>query len=93
MSNDKKTIVCRCEDISMEEIRELIKKGYKSVDEIKRISRCGMGPCQSRTCRDTVLREIAKAEGKDISELKVSTFRPPVKPIKLGLIDRGEKDD
>ena len=25
-------------------------KGYQTVDEIKRISRCGMGPCQGRTC-------------------------------------------
>jgi NAD(P)H-nitrite reductase large subunit len=89
--NDKKTIVCRCEDLTLEDIQELIKKGYKSVDEIKRISRCGMGPCQGRTCRDIVLREIARAEGKDVSELKMSTFRPPVKPIKLGLIERGEE--
>ncbi|MBA1333938.1 MAG: hypothetical protein HPY66_0331 [Firmicutes bacterium] len=89
--SQNKTIVCRCEDLTLEDIRELIKKGYKSVDEIKRISRCGMGPCQGRTCRDIVLSELAKAEGKDISELKMSTFRPPVKPVKLGLIERGEE--
>ncbi len=93
MSNDKKTIVCRCEDLFLEDIRELIEKGYSSVDEIKRVSRCGMGPCQGRTCRDIVLRELARAKGKDISELKMPTFRQPTKPIKLGLIDRGEKND
>lgn len=91
--SDKKTIVCRCEDISLEEIRELIGKGFKSFDEIKRICRCGMGPCQGRTCRDIVLREIAIAEGKRIEDLKMPTFRPPTKPVKLGLIARGEEHD
>ena len=91
--NDKKTIVCRCEDITLEKIRELIENGYKSVDEIKRISRCGMGPCQGKTCRDIVLSEIARAEGKDISELRMPTFRQPAKPVKLGLIAGGEEND
>lgn len=89
--SENKTVVCRCEDLTLEDIRELIKKGYKSVDEIKRVSRCGMGPCQGRTCRDIVLNELAKAEGKNVSELKMSTFRPPVKPVKLGLIEGGEE--
>jgi len=80
------TIVCRCEDITLKEIRDLIKTGFKTVDEIKRISRCGMGPCQGRTCRQIVMGEIAKATGKDIRDVKLSTFRPPTKNIKIGIL-------
>lgn len=80
------TIVCRCEDITLKEIRDLIKEGFKTVDEIKRISRCGMGPCQGRTCRQIVMGEIAKATGKDIRDVKPSTFRPPTKNIKIGIL-------
>lgn len=88
MSNKdhENTIVCRCEDITLKEIRDLIKEGFKTVDEIKRISRCGMGPCQGRTCRQIVMGEIAKATGKDIRDVKLSTFRPPTKNIKIGIL-------
>ncbi|HHY04456.1 MAG TPA: (2Fe-2S)-binding protein, partial [Thermoanaerobacterales bacterium] len=54
-----KTIICRCEDISLEEIQEVIGKGYTDMDEIKRITRCGMGQCQGRTCRSLLLAELA----------------------------------
>ncbi|MCL4515802.1 MAG: (2Fe-2S)-binding protein, partial [Firmicutes bacterium] len=36
---EDKTIICRCEDVSLEEIRELIREGFTTLDEIKRISR------------------------------------------------------
>jgi len=87
------TIVCRCEEITLGEIRELIRKGYQSVDEIKRISRAGMGPCQGRTCRQLIMQELASATGKKISELNISTFRPPAKPIKLGAFSGGEDNE
>ena len=83
---EAKTIICRCEDVTLEEIRELIKKGATTPDEIKRLSRCGMGPCQGSTCRSLVLREVAMATGKSIDEIPMTTFRPPSRPIKLGTI-------
>lgn len=85
-----KTIICRCEDITLEEIRELIRKGAATPDEIKRLSRCGMGPCQGSTCRPLVLREVATATGKSVDEIPMTTFRPPSRPIKLGTIARAE---
>ncbi|KAB3526757.1 (2Fe-2S)-binding protein [Alkaliphilus serpentinus] len=80
------TIICRCSDLTQGDIRELIAKGYRTFDELKRISRIGMGPCQGRTCMQLVLRELSIATGKPISELAPGTFRPPVKSIKLGEI-------
>jgi len=83
---EDKTIICRCSDVTLGEIRELIKKGYTTFDEIKRVSRVGMGPCQGRTCMQLVLREISNMTGKPISEIMPGTYRPPVKAIKLGAI-------
>jgi len=93
MSNkdDENTIVCRCEDVTLKEVKDLIKQGFKTVDEIKRISRSGMGPCQGRTCRQIIMREIAKATGKNIRDVKISTFRPPTKNIKMGILAQGTK--
>ena len=87
---DNKTVICRCEDITLEEIQELIKDGCTTVDEIKRLSRCGMGPCQGRTCRSVVGQELAKALNIPISEVKGTTFRQPMKPVKLGAFLGGD---
>lgn len=87
---DKDIMVCRCEDVTLNDIRELIKQGYRTLDEIKRVSRAGMGPCQGRTCRMIIAQELAKAYGVSVEEVLMPTFRPPVKPIKLGLLAGGE---
>lgn len=76
-------MVCRCEEITLGEIRQLIAKGFTCLDEIKRISRCSMGPCQGKTCGQIVMREIAAQTGSPMQDVNPATFRPPVKPIRL----------
>jgi len=91
-TDDENTIVCRCEDITLKDVRDLIAQGFKTMDELKRVSRCGMGPCQGRTCRQIVMRELARATGKDISEVEVSTYRPPVENTKLGILAQAAQE-
>jgi hypothetical protein len=67
-------------------------EGYVHMEEIKRISRCTMGPCQGRTCRDMIAKEMAKKLGVDITTIDIPTFRAPIKPIKLGAIATGEEN-
>ncbi|MCD6182749.1 MAG: (2Fe-2S)-binding protein [Thermovirga sp.] len=87
MSNKQDDIIiCRCEEVTLGEIREWIAKGYDTFDELKRVLRVGMGPCQGRGCRDIILREIAKMTGKPYAEIPPGRFRPPAKPVKLGAI-------
>ena len=80
---EDKVIICRCEELTQADIRKAIKDGYKNPEEIKRMTRCGMGPCQGNTCRELVVREVAAATGKKIEEVEIVTYRPPVKPIKF----------
>jgi len=82
-------VVCRCEEITLEEIRSWIGKGYRHFDELKRILRVGI--CQGRGCRDIILRELSRATGEPIANIDPGTVRPPVKPIKLGLCAYGEE--
>jgi bacterioferritin-associated ferredoxin len=82
----KAQVICRCEEVEIDTIREWIARGYDTFDELKRELRVGMGPCQGRGCRDIILRELSKATGKPISEIGPGTMRPPVKPIKIGLL-------
>lgn len=87
------TIVCRCEDISLAEIRELIARGITSIDEIKRLTRAGMGPCQGRGCRQIIAQEIARATGRSMDEISMPKFRPLVVPVKLGAFIGGDGQD
>ncbi|WP_326909624.1 (2Fe-2S)-binding protein [Sedimentibacter sp. MB31-C6] len=91
---DENTIICRCSDVTLKEVRNLISEGYITFEEIKRITRIGMGPCQGKTCGQLVMREIALATGKNIKDVKFQTNRPPVVGVKLGLIaEEGRKDE
>ncbi|VBB06194.1 Hypothetical protein LUCI_1410 [Lucifera butyrica] len=83
------TIICRCEDVTLREIREAIRQGYHTIEEIKRFCRSGMGPCQGRTCTPLIAQEIARITGKPVAEIGLPTFRPPTAPIKLGALAAG----
>ena len=85
-NKDADTMVCRCEDITRERILACIADGYRTLDEIKRVTRAGMGPCQGRTCRHLIAQELARAYGIPMEEVLMTTFRPPVKPISLGAL-------
>ena len=85
-------VVCRCEEITMNEIRSWIGRGYRRLDELKRIMRVGMGPCQGRGCRDIILRELSTATGEPMDKIDPGKIRPPLKPIKLELCAYGKAE-
>ena len=87
-------MMCRCEDITREMILDCIAAGYKTLDEIKRVTRAGMGPCQGRTCRNLIAAELSRAYSVPMEKVLMPEFRPPVKPINLGaLADAYEEDN
>jgi len=92
-NKDSEILICRCEDITREKILECINDGYRTLDEIKRVTRAGMGPCQGRTCRHLIATELSRAYGVPMEEILMPSFQPPVKPISLGALadayDRG----
>jgi hypothetical protein len=52
-----------------------------------------MGQCQGRTCRTLLLAELAKATNTHPNDIKVTTFRPPVKNVKMSVILGGIEDE
>ena len=93
-SKDAETIICRCEDVTRERVLECIVNGYNTLDEIKRVTRAGMGPCQGRTCRNLIAAELSRAYSVPMEDVMLTTFRPPVIPISLGVLaDAYDKED
>ena len=77
------TIVCRCEEVTAEQIRATAALGVDGPNQMKAFLRCGMGPCQGRMCGLTVTELIAEARGIPAASVGYYRLRPPVKPITL----------
>ena len=85
-------IVCRCEEVTKEEILEAIAAGCHTVTWVKRMTRAGMGLCQGRTCGRLVARLIVEQTGQDPAQVLPDTRRPPVRPIPVGILEeQGEE--
>lgn len=63
------TIVCRCEDVTLGELRRA-----RSWREAKLHYRCGMGPCQGRVCGAAV---------NELLGWKAESVRPPIFPARI----------
>lgn len=88
----KKSIVCRCEDITEEEVICAIREGYTDLEELRKKLRLGMGPCQGRCCMPLVKRILQKETGKtEIPDDSLHKARPPVVPIPLSSLASEEK--
>lgn len=79
-----KAFVCLCEDVTVEELRRVIRMGYTDIEEIKRITGIGTGPCQGKQCLQ-VLRQLLSVEASvHIDQIPTTTQRPPVFPVHFG---------
>jgi bacterioferritin-associated ferredoxin len=91
--NKKAVIICRCEDVTLQDIHDLLEQGYTSFEEIKRILRVGMGPCQGNTCGQLVQREISKYLKIKLEDVKTQKVRPLTTGVKLNSIKEGAKNE
>lgn len=76
-------IVCRCERVSAGEIRHWIRKGITDINQLKAITRAGMGACGGKTCALLVER-IFREEGISLSSITKNVKRPVFVEVPLG---------
>lgn len=86
------TIVCRCEQVTLGEIREAIRYGAQSVTDVKNLVRTGAGNCQGRTCGSIVAQVLAAETGRTVEDVRYLNVRPPVHPLPLGVIEEHLED-
>jgi len=79
------TIVCRCEHVTAGEVRKLIRAGYRDMNEIKTVSRAGMGACGGKTCVSLILR-LFREEGITREEITEYSKRPVFIEVPLGIL-------
>lgn len=77
---------CRCEEVTVGQIRRAARLGAQGPNQAKAFTRCGMGPCQGRLCGPIVSAVMADTLGKPIQEIGAYRPRAPYKPITLGAL-------
>lgn len=80
------TIVCRCEEVTVKEIKQALEDGATTISGVKRRTRAGMGLCQGRTCSKLVTRMISEHLSQSPAQIRPDTARSPVKPVSFGTL-------
>jgi len=79
-----KTMVCRCEDVTLDEVRHALAEGHDDMESLKRYTGFGTGWCQGRQCV-TLCAKLLAAHTGAAPALPI-TPRPPVHPTHLGAL-------
>ena len=61
----------------------LASEGRINQDQVKRLTRAGMGPCQGRRCREQVGAALGEATGVALGAIPLPSYRAPVRPLPL----------
>ncbi|CAN5230506.1 N/A [soil metagenome] len=84
-------IVCRCENISAGELRQVVREtGTDEINRLKALSRIGMGRCQGRMCGVAAAELLAHASGKPIEFVGRLRGQAPIKPIPMAMTVAGD---
>jgi NADPH-dependent 2,4-dienoyl-CoA reductase/sulfur reductase-like enzyme/NAD-dependent dihydropyrimidine dehydrogenase PreA subunit/bacterioferritin-associated ferredoxin len=78
-------IVCRCERITAGEIKAAIRNGVRDMNQLKALTRAGMGACGSKTCRSMIWR-LFKEEGIDLATVTDRVDRPMFVEVPIGIL-------
>lgn len=65
------------------DLKSLADDGLIHQDQIKRLTRAGMGPCQGRRCREQVSAVLARATATPLAKIPLPSYRAPVRPLPL----------
>jgi len=81
-----KHVICRCEEIRLDEIQQALDAGARTVNDVKRQTRAGMGLCQGIYCVSEIARMIAHTHDQNNSPVASMTARPPVRVVTLAAL-------
>lgn len=77
-------IVCRCSRVTDGQVRDLIRRGVRDMNQLKAELNVGMGACGGKTC-EQLIRRIFREEGVTDVEITPMTYRPLNMEVTLGI--------
>ncbi len=85
----QENIVCRCEHVSAEEIRALIRSGVRDINQIKAATKATMGACGGKTCL-SLIKKLFREEGVPLEDVIDPTTRPLFVETPLSTLAKSE---
>ncbi len=73
------------------DIRTLAAMGPVNQDQVKRLTRAGMGPCQGRRCREQVQCLLAMQGNQASGDIPMPSYRAPLRPLPLKVITAADE--
>ena len=76
-------VVCRCEEQNVAQLEQACGEQAAGPNELKSMTRCGMGPCQGRMCGTTVSELLAKWRNTEVADVGYYHLRSPMRLLNL----------
>jgi thioredoxin reductase len=67
-------------------LQALAAEGPLNQDQVKRLTRAGMGPCQGRRCREQVQALLEHVTNCAPGTVPLARYRPPVRPLPMSVL-------
>jgi thioredoxin reductase len=67
-------------------LRSLAADGPVNQDQVKRLTRAGMGACQGRRCREQVQALLAMQGNQPTGDIAMPSYRAPLRPLPLSVL-------
>lgn len=72
--------------IAARDLATLLADGPPNQDQVKRLTRSGMGECQGRRCREQTALLLARGAALPPGRIPLASYRAPVRPLPLALL-------
>ncbi len=84
-------LICRCEEVTRDEILEAVRSGATTPNTVKRLTRAGMGLCQGKICGRLVSQLLSEELKTPPEEVVLLSIRPPVRPVRFSAFTANEE--
>ena len=78
-------ILCRCEEVSVGDVRAVVDEGHWEINRVKAHCRVGMGRCQGRMCGLAAAEIVAERSGRGVENVGRLRGQAPIKPLPFGV--------
>ena len=77
-----RSMLCRCEQVGLSAVKAVQQQNVRDPNQIKRLLRTGMGPCQGRMCASLLCQQSSAGEKTGYDDYL--NIRPPLLPVTVG---------
>ncbi|MBL8589063.1 MAG: sarcosine oxidase subunit alpha family protein [Methylobacteriaceae bacterium] len=80
-------------DVAVEDVELAVREGMRSIEHVKRYTTTGMATDQGKTSNLNALEVAARALGKAVPEVGLTTYRSPYTPVTFGALAGASRGD